>query len=330
MRKIVYVLFVCLVGVTQAGCKDDETPEPVTSNPEPQPEPAPVAKTYKNPVLKASSDPQVQKGLDGKFYLYRPDNNSTHARFAVYSSPDLVTWTSHGHALEKASTDFWSGGSHIKNNTYYLYYTQVNSTTNRSIGVATSPFPTGPFTNHGIILNKARPVIDPAVFEDPATGKLYMYYAEGVGDSGLPELWVDELAPDGLSVVPGTAKKVISIDQAWENINIEHPLVFYAPNAPATHRYYMIYNGSGGHLARYAIGYAYSSSPTGPFTKAPAGNSPGNNPLVKRLDNAGIYGPGAPNPIFDKEGGLWLVYRIKTSAVESWSDRVICLDKIER
>jgi beta-xylosidase len=174
------------------------------------------------------------------------------------------------------------------------------------------------------------PCIDPSVFKDPVTNKVYMYYSRNVGTGTNPDLRCVQLTADGLNKVSGTDQSVLSITQAWENVNIEHPLVYYASNAPASRRYYMLYNGSGGALARYAIGYAWSSSPTGPFTKPAEGTAVGNNPLFQQNPSMGLYGPGAPNRVVDDAGTMWMIYRIKTTSGESWSDRAICVDPFLR
>lgn len=289
--------------------------------------------SFSNPVIstaKRPSDPEIFKG-GNLFYLVHPNNNT----YKIYSSPDLITWTAKPVCFTKSKGDFWSAGSFKYNGTYNLYYTHVLGSNNRTIGVATSSTPEGPYTDANATLivkkdaqNNFIPVIDPSVFKDPVSEKVYLYYAKYVGTGTSPELRCVELSSDGLSTIAGTDKKVLSITQAWENVNIEHPLVYYAPNADANHRYYMLYNGSGGALARYAIGYAYSSSPDGPFTKAPEGTATGSNPLVQQNQPRGIYGPGAPNTVVDNAGKRWMIYRIKTTSGESWSDRAICVDEI--
>ncbi|OAQ38320.1 hypothetical protein A5893_16160 [Pedobacter psychrophilus] len=289
--------------------------------------------TFSNPIISANkdvSDPEIFKG-GNLFYMIHPNNNT----YKMYSSPDLITWTAKPVCFTKTNGSFWSAGSFKYSGTYNLYYTHVLGSDNRTIGVATSSSPEGPYTDANATLivkkdanNNFIPVIDPSVFKDPVSDKVYLYYAKYVGTGTSPELRCVELNSDGLSTISGTDKKILSITQAWENINIEHPMVYYAPNADANHKYYMLYNGSGGALARYAIGYAYSSSPDGPFTKATEGTATGSNPLVQQNQTRGIYGPGAPNTVVDDAGKRWMIYRIKTTAGESWSDRAICVDEI--
>ncbi|WP_107215771.1 family 43 glycosylhydrolase [Pedobacter yulinensis] len=298
-----------------------------------------AAGTFQNPVIPASQnpkDPQIMRGADNNFYLFHPNG----ANYKVFSSPDLVNWTAVTNScFSKPTGSFWSAGTFRAGGKYLLYYTHVKGANNRTIGVASADAPGGPYQDANaslVVKQKANgeytPVIDPSVFQDPADGKVYLFYARNVGQGAdqLPDLRVVQLTADGLNTIAGTDQPVLTISQAWENINIEHPLVYYAPNAAASRRYYMLYNGSGGALARYAIGYAYSSSPAGPFTKAAEGSTPGLNPLVRQDPAKGIYGPGSPNTVVDDAGVRWLIYRIKTTAGESWSDRAVCVDELFR
>lgn len=342
MKKNNFWLAIACLGMLTTSCERSENGQPLETAIGPNAKNSDgknsvSAVTFQNAVIGAANDPkdpQVFQAADGKFWLVHPDNN----KYFAYHSTDLINWTKQTAPLLTASTGtYWSAGSFKYGSTYNLYFTANKGQLNKTIGVATSTSPGGPYTvvNASLMVKQQSdgtyiPCIDPSVFKDPATGKVYMYYARNVGSGTNPDLRSVELTADGLNKVSGTDKQVLTITQPWENINIEHPLVYYASNAPASRRYYMLYNGSGGALARYAIGYAWSSSPTGPFTKAPAGSGVGNNPLFQQNPAQGLYGPGSPNRVVDDEGTMWMIYRIKTTAGESWSDRAICVDPFIR
>jgi beta-xylosidase len=84
-------------------------------------------------------------------------------------------------------------------------------------------------------------------------------------------------------------------------------------------RYYLIYSGSGANTPDYAVGYATSDSPLGPFTRA------SNNPIIQRSE--GLFGPGHGCAIRDGEGKWWHVYHQKRTARVEWG-RFICLDPL--
>ncbi len=339
MKNINLWLAVASIVVIQSSCKQSEplsVGDEIVSSKKSESNSV-SAVTFQNTVIPAANDPkdpQVFRAADGKFWLVHPDNN----QYFAYHSTDLVTWTKQtAPLLTAASGTFWSSGSYKYNSTYNLYFTANNGQLNKTIGVATSTSPGGPYTvvNSTLVVKQQGdgtpiPCIDPSVFKDPVTDKVWLYYARNVGSGTNPDLRAVQLTANGLNTISGTDKQVLTITQPWENINIEHPLVYYASNAPASRRYYMLYNGSGGALARYAIGYAWSSSPTGPFTKPAEGTAAGNNPLFEQNPSQGLYGPGSPNRVVDDAGTMWMVYRIKTTPGESWSDRAISVDPFIR
>ncbi|MBS1816107.1 MAG: family 43 glycosylhydrolase [Acidobacteria bacterium] len=314
------------------------------------------AATYQNPLStltdpNADADPRLLTGLDGKFYLYYPQGSY----IAVFKSSDLINWTaplgtgSANHVLRSSdittpNTGFWAEGAFAINNTYYLYYTLVQSGT-KSIGVATSSSPLGPFVDKGLVLtgSSSHAWRDPFVFKNPDTDKIFIYFSDG-GNGLMGQELCSTVSPCGSNTKPtrvltgSSAFTMITLSdpdyQAWEYIDLEHPTMFYAPNADSSHRFYLMYNGAGGALARYAIGYAYSASPRGPFhraTAAPSGTCGGGmNPMVCQYQTAGVYGPGSPNTVVDDAGTRWILYRFKTTNQESWSDRRTAVDVLFR
>ena len=314
------------------------------------------AATYKNPLptladANADADPRLLTGLDGKFYLYYPQGT----RIAVFQSSDLVNWTAplgtgaanavlRSSDIATANSGFWAEGAFAMSGTYYLYYTLVQSGT-KSIGVATATSPLGPFVDKGLVVtgNASHAWRDPFVFKNPDTDKIFIYFSDG-GHALLGQELCSAASPCGSNTKPtrllsgSSAFTMLSLDdsdhQDWEYIDLEHPTVFYAPNAAPSHRFYLMYNGAGGALGRYAIGYAYSASPRGPFTRAPAAPlgtcGGGLNPMVCQDQTDGVYGPGSPNTVVDDDGTRYLLYRFKTTAAESWSDRRTSVDELLR
>lgn len=314
------------------------------------------AETYKNPLStladpNADADPRLLSGLDGKFYLYYPQG----AHIAVFKSSDLINWTAPlgtgaANAVLRSSdittpnTGFWAEAAFASGGTYYLYYTLVQSGT-KSIGVATATSPLGPFVDKGLVVTggSGHAWRDPFVFRNPDTEKIFIYFSDG-GHALLGQELCSAVSPCGTNIKPtrlltgSSSFTMISLGdpdhQDWEHIDLEHPTIFYAANADPAHRFYLLYNGAGGALGRYAIGYAYSASPRGPFTRAPAAPAGtcggGLNPMVCQDQTAGVYGPGSPSTVVDDAGTRYLVYRFKTTPAESWSDRRTSVDLLYR
>jgi beta-xylosidase len=83
--------------------------------------------------------------------------------------------------------------------------------------------------------------------------------------------------------------------------------------------YYLMYSGSGADTPNYAIGYATSKSPMGPFVKY-AGN-----PIAHRSDK--LVGPGHHCVVEGPGGKLWMLYHQKWKEGISFS-RFLALDPI--
>ncbi|MCK4911516.1 MAG: family 43 glycosylhydrolase, partial [Thermodesulfovibrionales bacterium] len=105
--------------------------------------------------------------------------------------------------------------------------------------------------------------------------------------------------------------------EPWER---KHILVTEAPWL-IKHKgvYCLIYSGGGSDSMDYAMGYATSKSPTGPFQRHPG------NPIIKK--GGGVYGPGHGSVTRDRKGDMWMVYHQKQDATRDWM-RFIAIDPL--
>jgi beta-xylosidase len=116
----------------------------------------------------------------------------------------------------------------------------------------------------------------------------------------------------------GEASLVLKPESEWETRNgrvTEGPWMIKHEG-----RYYLLYSGSGADTPDYAVGYATSPSPLGPFVRAE------HNPILHRSE--GLYGPGHGCAIQDAEGTWWFVYHQKHSDRRAW-DRFLCIDRLD-
>ena len=270
-----------------------------------------TATQYRNPVLDADfPDPAVTRSSDGFYYAYA--TQTTGLRIQVARSRDLVAWTALGEALPTKPTwasesqNFWAPDVNEREGRYVMYYSaqidaakRTNPTDGFCIGMATATSPAGPFVDAGapVVCGPTFTTIDPMAFDDPQSGKHYLYW----GSAGAP-LVVQELAADRRSFVAGSTPKSVAVPRsgsdasAYDTGLIEGPWVTYA--GPY---YYLYFSGNGccGVGAHYAVMVARSSSPTGPFEVMTSGGaaqpvlrgsgpwqSPGHNAVVK--DAAGV------------------------------------------
>lgn len=235
---------------------------------------------YRNPVGVSIADPFVLK-VGTLYYLYGTTDSDN--GFEVFTSGDLVHWSRQGYCYRKTADSwgqacFWAPEVLALGGQYYLYYTSYNPASSmRNISVATSTSPLGPFTDARTpLLPSDRGFIDASPFHDPVSGRYYIYAMEE--NLRPPKIWVATLA-DSLTETSSSLTECLTASQAWENEWVEGPFVI-------RHRswYYMLYSGNGYGSPDYAVGYAWSNSPQGPWRKY------GGNPVLART--AEVSGPG--------------------------------------
>ena len=271
------------------------------------------AKTILSPVPKDIflADPTIFYN-DGTYYLYGTTTGNTPLNgqgFQVYKSPDLKNWTGPvgaqgGLALKKGDSfgtqGFWAPQILKYKNLFYMIYTA-----NENIAVATSDSPTGPFRS----VSKAplaAPVkqIDPFVFIDD-DGKKYLYHVRLTNGN---RIFVAEMNDDLLSIKEETLTECISAQLDWENTQKVEWTVSEGPTVlKKDGLYYLIYSVNDFRNPDYAVGYATSKSPLGPWEKSK------NNPIISR-NLIGQNGTGHGDLFVDKNNQLQYVFHTHYSA----------------
>ena len=230
---------------------------------------------------------------DRTYYLYGTHGKDSNQGFEVYYSKDLKSWKrsekNDGFALKKGQSygdkGFWAPQVFQYEGEFYMAYTA-----DEHIAIATSDNPLGPFTQTVIKdLEASVKQIDPYVFVD-SDGKKYLYHvrlAEG------NRLYVAELKDDFSGIKEETLTYCFHAEEPWENTQNVDWTVSEGP-AVIKHKgfYYFIYSANDFRNPDYAVGYAVSESPMGPWTKSPG------NPIFEKGD-AGINGPGHGDYFFD-------------------------------
>lgn len=304
--------------LTACGSPPTGTPVPVTETPLTQPEasiPAPTATelpgpSFTNPVYKQDfPDPHVIR-VGETYYAY--STNMGGANIPVLTSADLVNWENLGDGLPAlpkwAMLNFgnvWAPGVIQIEDQFVMYYVARDKEIDRQcIGVAVSDKAEGPYTNLSdnafICQGDLGGSIDAYPFSDD-DGKLYLFWKNDGNCCGLEvALWVQELSPDGLTLL-GEPIKLIVRDQPWERPLIENPAVVKNDG-----RYYLFYSGNWWESHQYAVGYAVCETVTGPCEK----------PLTEPwfAFKAPVMGPGGEAFFTDPKGNLWMAYHAWTGA----------------
>jgi arabinan endo-1,5-alpha-L-arabinosidase len=285
------------------------TPPPPTVTPGPT--------EYKNPVLDADfPDPAVVRASDGSYYAYATQTSGL--RIQVARSRDLVAWGTPSEAMPNKPTwanesqNFWAPDVNEREGRFVMYFSAQIDAAKRThvndgfcIGMATATTPTGPFVDVGqpVACGPSFEVIDPMAFDDPQSGKHYLYW----GSAGSP-LLVQELAADRRSFAAGSTPTPVVIPRsgndpsAYDTGLIEGPWVTYV--APF---YYMYFSGNGccGAGAHYAVMVARASSPVGPFTVFTNGGAAA-QPILRA--GGSWTAPGHNAVVRDGAGVEWMLY----------------------
>lgn len=353
--KRMQILFVCLAGIfILIGCggskKQKEGDGQVVFQ-----NPLPVS--FGDPFILKASDGKfymygTTEGVSG-FKAYSSDNLSDWKdEGIIYEGATPESWT---------IDCFWAPEVYERNGKYYLWYSAnwkdnpTNEGENFRIGVAVSDKPTGPFRemNGGPVFDPGYPVIDANLYFDDDKEKVYLYYSRccykhpvesEVADWAKEQGWYDEieeswiygveLKPDFSGVIGEPVlllRPPVKMDDKqaeWESRSVtshevnrrwtEGSYIFKRGDT-----FYMMYSANFFGGANYAVGYATSANPLGPFQKAD------NNPVIeKNIDKGGdVTGTGHNMVLTLDDGQMLCVYHARTQ--KTGDDRVVFIDKIE-
>lgn len=217
-----------------------------------------------NPIVPPGvyiADPSAHVWNDGKLYIYGSLDESPayycSYRHHVLSTSDLQNWnitknvfSSRGENDQVPYSDalLFAPDCQYKNGMYYLYYCQPDPIA--AEGVATSPSPTGPFTNGQKMELAGIEQIDPCVFFDDDGQAYYIW--------GQMQAKIAKLKPNMTEIDTST----IITDLVTEK---EHHFHEGGYMVKRNGIYYFIYAHMGRANRPTCIGYATSDSPMGPF-----------------------------------------------------------------
>ncbi|MDB4654600.1 glycoside hydrolase family 43 protein, partial [Rubripirellula sp.] len=231
---------------------------------------------YINPVQAGCADPVVLRH-GGMYYAYSthsPDSPDMVHGIRMHLSKDLVHWEDQGYVLKAkdswGNSRFWAPDIVERDGKFYLYYAA-----DTRICVATADSPSGPFRQRNQRpMNPESLRIDAHVFKD-SDGQYYLYYVDFNHGN---EIWGGRLNDDMMTVDADSLKRMVLPDQSWEkhrgNI-VEGPEMLKHNGV-----YYLTYSGSHFESREYAVGYATSGSPLGPWEKYER------NPIMKSTSYA--------------------------------------------
>lgn len=237
----------------------------------------------------------------------------------AFSSPDLIHWKKHPHIVDTSSVKWakravWAPSIVEKQGKYYLFFGANDIQSNEEkggIGIAVADNPAGPFKDYlGKPLvdqfhNGAQP-IDQFVFRDK-DGQYYLIYG------GWRHCNIAKLNNDFTGFVPfedGTTFKEIT-----PKGYVEGSFMILKNN-----KYYFMWSEGGWTGPDYAVAYAISDSPFGPFNRIGK---------ILQQDSAVATGAGHHSVIQIPGTDRWyIVYHRRPLGEKDGNHRVTCIDEM--
>ncbi|WP_316738120.1 glycoside hydrolase family 43 protein [Pedobacter aquatilis] len=236
------------------------------------------------------------------YYLYGTVENSWDGGFKVYTSTDKKNWVDKGIVLKKGDAfgtkGFWAPQVFEYKRKFYMAYVA-----NENIAIAESNSPLGPFVQK-IKKSIDAPVrmIDPFVYFD--SGKIYLYHVR-LNDGN--RIFIAEMNADLSSIKEETAKECISATEPWEDTQKVNWKVTEGPTVLKRNGlYYLFYSANDFRNPDYAVGYATSKNPVGPWSKYKE------SPILSQK-NTKMNGSGHGDFFVDKAGKLNYVFHTHES-----------------
>lgn len=343
--KLAGIFLLCFLSVTTLSCSEESHSAQI-----------------QNPLPIEFGDPFLLKASDGKYYMYGTSGINGFEAYSTDNLKDwekLGTVYEGGSDSQWNVDCFWAPEVYEHNGKYYMFFSANsrnnpnNEEENFKIGVAVSDSPAGPFTDcfNRPIFESEYPVIDANVLFDDS-GKTYLYFSrccykhpvdseiaeqakkEGIYDN-IEESWIYgvELEPDFSGIIGEPVKllsppeKLDDLQSEWESrsvTNREAPRRWTEGSfiLKRGDTYYMMYSANAFFGGNYAVGYATSQNPLGPFKKSDS------NPILSenRSNGGRVIGTGHNMAIKMPDGNYYTVYHGRMT--DDPDTRVVFIDKM--
>lgn len=248
---------------------------------------------------------------DGTYYLTGTGGSGKDAvsGFAILASKDLKTWAppagTDGAAhmiLTKGdqafgTEGFWAPQLFKEDGTYYLTYTANEQTV-----LARSSNLAGPYRQQQVApIDGTEKNIDSYIFKDD-DGKFYLYHVRFADGNYL---WVAEFDMEKGQIKRETLKRCFGRTEPWEDTPAyESSPIMEGPTViKLDGKYYLFYSANHYRSVDYAVGYAVSDSPYGPWIKQQ------DSPIIHR-SIVGENGSGHGDLFKGVDGQLYYVYHV--------------------
>lgn len=266
------------------------------------------------------ADPTIYAG-NGRFYLTGTRHGASPG-FAILESDDLRTWRApvRDDDILRAgegsfgTSRFWAPQI-IRHGAEYL----LTYTANEQVALARSAALTGPYRQETVApIDASARNIDSFLFRDD-DGRWFLYHVR-FGNGNF--IWVGEFDLARGRIKPGTLTRCLERTEPWEATAAYRsaPIMEGPTVVKLKGTYYLFYSANHYRSIDYAVGYAVSRSPAGPWTKYDR------NPILHR-SLVGENGSGHGDVFHGPDGGLHYVYHVHHSdtAVHPRRTRIVPL-----
>lgn len=267
----------------------------------------------KNPLF-TGADPFLLYH-EGMYYMYFTGGaEKDRPGFLVYSSADLQNWENRGYCLEAKDVmgdrNFWAPELIYRDGKFYMVYVA-----NEHLGVAVADSPLGPFKQEDKKWLSERKAIDGHFLLD-GDGQTYLYY---VRFDNANVIYAAKMSDDLMSIDEENEVRLIDATEEWETrdcLVAEGPFVLKHNGL-----YYLTYSCNHTRSQDYAVGYAVSDKPLGPFVKYKG------NPILHKTET--VFGVGHHSFSLAADGKTLLCAYHSHESKEQAFPRKVCIDLAE-
>lgn len=278
---------------------------------------------FKNPIMEGA-DPFVLL-YENKYYMYSTTERDKALKAAndfdtscdegdgifVYRSDDLKNWERLGFALTKGDSMgekwFWAPEVLEYKGKFYMVYGSEEH-----MAIAVADHPAGPFTQkEKKWLREGRSIDGSFLVDDDGT--VYLYYVRLGGGN---KIFVAKLKDDLSGIEEEYEDCLIKAEEPWETVDClvaEGPFVLKHKGL-----YYLTYSCNHTRSVDYAMGYAVSESPLGPFKRYEG------NPILKKTGK--LVGVGHHSFMTAADGTLICAYHCHSSNPDNFRPRMTCIN----
>ena len=260
----------------------------------------------------------------GKYYIYCTTENNRKLEsanafdtekdgndgFYVYESEDLINWKNKGLCLDKKNVVgnrwFWAPEVSYYNGKFYMLYSAEEN-----LAIAVSESPTGPFVKLTDGWLRNRTIDGHLLFDDD--GRIYIYFADLKNNN---RIFAGKMSADLTEIEYECENVLIEATEPWETLDCrvaEGPFVLKHNGL-----YYLSYSVNHTRCEDYAVGYAVSDRPFGPFVKAE------NNPILHKP--ADLVGTGHHSFMLTADKDKFIcAFHCHSGSPDNFKPRMVCL-----